>query len=212
MEPTTRHGIHDRAFDDLVAEAASFHGHACPGTVLGVRMTLAGLREVSISEPRAAGKSLVVIVEIDRCATDAIEALTGVSLGKRTLKLANFGKMAATFVNVTAGISVRVAARESARALALQMASGISDPRRAQMLAYRDMAERELLSIEPVVVHEPWLTRRRTRVACAACGEGVNYQREVQVAGRPLCRGCAGARYYRRYEPRHIASAEVLRC
>ena len=204
-------GIHDRAFDDLMAEAASFHGHVCPGMVLGVRMVRAGLREVGISEPRAAGKSLVVIVEIDRCATDAIEALTGVSLGKRTLKHADFGKMAATFVNVSTGVSVRVAARESARALALELVSGISDPRRAQTIAYRDMAEADLLRIERVIVDEPWLGRRRTRVACAGCGEGVNYQRVVEVAGRPLCRACAGERYYRRYEPRHIASAEVLR-
>lgn len=78
--------IYERAFDELLAEAVSFHGHACPGQVLGVRMTQAGCREVGVPHPRAAGKSFLVIVEIDRCATDAIEALTGVSLGKRTLK------------------------------------------------------------------------------------------------------------------------------
>jgi formylmethanofuran dehydrogenase subunit E len=211
MEPTKQQGIHERPFDDLVAEAAGFHGHVCPGTVLGVRMVLAGLREVEIREPRAAGKSLVVIVEIDRCATDAIEALAGVSLGKRTLKHADFGKMAATFVNVATGTSVRVAARESARALALQQAPAAGDPRGAQMIAYRGMAEADLLSIEPVVVDERLLGRRRTRVACATCGEGVNYQREVEIAGRPLCRGCAGERYYRRYEPRHRDFAEMLR-
>jgi formylmethanofuran dehydrogenase subunit E len=212
MEPRGgRGGFHARGFDDLVAEAASFHGHVCPGTVLGVRMTLAGLREVGVSAPRETGKSLVVVVEIDRCATDAIEALTGVSLGKRTLKHADFGKMAATFVDAGTGIGVRVAARESARALARELVPGVSDPRRAQTIAYRDMAEDDLLCIERVLVDARWLGRRRTRVTCAGCGEGVNYQREVGEAGRPLCRACAGERYYRRYEPRHIASAEVLR-
>jgi len=212
MEPKSGlAGIHDRTFDDLMSEAASFHGHVCPGIGLGVRMVRAGLREVGISEPRAAGKSLVVIVEIDRCATDAIEALTGVSLGKRTLKHADYGKMAATFVNVSTGVSVRVAARESARALARELVPEVGDPRRAQTIAYRDMAEDDLLGIEHVIVDAPWLGRRRTRVTCAGCGEGVNYQREVEEAGRPLCRACAGARYYRPYEPRHTASAEVLR-
>jgi formylmethanofuran dehydrogenase subunit E len=202
-------GIHERPFDDLIAEAARFHGHVCPGTVLGVRIKLAGLREVGVCAPRAAGKSLVVIVEIDRCATDAIEALTGASLGKRTLKHADFGKTAATFVNVTSGVSTRVAARDSARALARQRVPAVMDPRQAQMVAYRDMPEGDLLTLERVVVDAAWLTRRRVRVPCAACGEHVNYEREVQVGGRTLCRGCAGERYYRRYEPRHIAPAEV---
>ena len=206
----TAHGIHARAIDDLVAEAASFHGHVCPGTVLGVRMVLAGCREVGVSEPRSADKSLVVIVEIDRCATDAIEALTGVSLGKRTLKHADFGKTAATFVNVRTNASVRVAARESARARARALAPHIEDSRRAQAVAYRGMPEGDLLTIEPVVVDASWLARRRVRVACAACGEGVNYEREVPVDGRPHCRACAGEPYYAPYEPRHMESAEVL--
>jgi hypothetical protein len=85
--------IHERSFEDLLAEAVSFHGHLCPGHVLGVRMTLAGCREAGVADPRAAGKSLVIVVEIDRCATDAIQALTG----------------------------VRVAARETARALAARL-------------------------------------------------------------------------------------------
>ena len=107
--------IHERSFDDLLAEAVTFHGHLCPGQVLGVRMTQAGCRDAGIPDPRAAGKTLVVIVEIDRCATDAIQALTGVSLGKRTLKHLDFGKTAATFINRDSGAGVRVAARETAR-------------------------------------------------------------------------------------------------
>jgi formylmethanofuran dehydrogenase subunit E len=78
--------LRERSFDDLLAEAVRFHGHLCPGQVLGVRMALAGCRAVGLEEPRRAGKGLVVFVEIDRCATDAIQVLTGVSLGKRTLK------------------------------------------------------------------------------------------------------------------------------
>ena len=146
--------IHERSFEDLLAEAVSFHGHLCPGQVLGVRMTQAGCREVAVPDPRAAGKTLVVIVEIDRCATDAIQALTGVSLGKRTLKHVDFGKMAATFVNRHSGAT-----------------------------------------IEPVVVPSAWLDRRRVRVICHGCGEGVNYEREVRIGGRVLCRACAGPRY-----------------
>ena len=82
--------IFERDFDDLRDVAVRFHGHLCPGQVLGVRMALAGCREAGLTDPRAAGKALVVIVEIDRCATDAIQALTGVSLGKRTLRHLDF--------------------------------------------------------------------------------------------------------------------------
>jgi formylmethanofuran dehydrogenase subunit E len=189
-------GLSRRPFDDLLAEAIRFHGHLCPGQVLGVRMTLAGCREVGLDAPRGAGKALVVFVEIDRCATDAIQALTGVSLGKRTLKHLDFGKLAATFVDVPRGVAVRVAARDDARERAARMFPGEADPRRVQMAAYRVMEEADLLSVEPVAIAPGWLDRRRVRVACAACGESVNYQREVVVEGSALCRACAGEGYY----------------
>jgi formylmethanofuran dehydrogenase subunit E len=163
-------------------------------------MTQAGCRAVDVDEPRRAGKSLLVFAEIDRCATDAIQALTGVSLGKRTLKHVDFGKMAATFVSLATGLSARVAARDDARARAAHYAPDEPDPRRAQAAAYRVMPEAELLRIEPVVVRPEWLDRRRVRVSCQACGEGVNYQREVTVRGRVLCRACAGDPYYVRPE------------
>jgi formylmethanofuran dehydrogenase subunit E len=189
--------IHRRAVDALLPEAVAFHGHRCPGLVLGVRMAMAGCREVGVDEPRRAGKALVVLVEIDRCATDAIEALTGVSLGKRTLKHLDYGKMAATFVNVPTGAAVRVAARDDARTLAAVLVPDAADSRRAQTLAYASMDESSLLALEPVSVEPGWLDRRRVRVRCETCGEGINYGREVRVGARVRCRPCAGERYYR---------------
>jgi formylmethanofuran dehydrogenase subunit E len=194
-----------RPFDDLLVEAVRFHGHLCPGQVLGVRMVRAGCRALGIGEPRRAGKRLVVLVEIDRCATDAIQALTGVSLGKRTLKHLDYGKMAATFADVVTGEAVRVVARDDARERAAAWAPGEPDPRRAQTAAYRVMPEDVLLRLvpedvllrlEPVVVYAGWLDRRRVRVACEGCGEGVNYERGVRVGGRLLCRPCSGDSYY----------------
>ena len=198
--------IWERPIDDLLAEAVSFHGHLCPGQVLGVRMAVAGCRETGFAHPRAAGKHLVVFVEIDRCATDAIEALTGVSLGKRTLKHLDWGKAAATFVDARTGRGVRVAARDDARALAPLLVPGEPDARRAQIAAYRVMPERSLFLIESVVIAPGWLDRPRVRVRCAECREGVNYGREIVVGGRGLCRGCAGERYYG-YDRGHIALA-----
>jgi len=192
-------GLIGRSFDSLLQEAVRFHGHECPGQVLGVRMVVAGCRAVGLEEPRGAGKDFVVFVEIDRCATDAIQALTGVSLGKRTLKYVDYGKMAATFVNMRNGEAVRVVARESARTRAWEWAPTAMSDREAQIVAYRCMPEPELLSLEPVRINPGWLDRRRVRVHCAACGEGINYQREVIIDGRPLCRACDGGSYYASY-------------
>lgn len=185
-----------RAFDDLLEEAVGFHGHLCPGQVLGVRIVLAGCGELGITHPNTMGKGLVVFAEIDRCATDAIQALTGVSIGKRTLKHMDYGKMAATFVDMEHERAVRVVARDDARARAAEWAPPNLDQREIQIEAYRVMPADVLLSIASVRILPGWLDRRRVRKPCAACGEGINYEREVVVNGHPLCRACAGDSYY----------------
>ncbi len=80
-----------RSLGDLLEESGALHGHLCPGQVLGVRMATLGCRQVGIEEP-AASRNLIVYVEIDRCAADAIQAVTGCKLGKRTLKYRDYGK------------------------------------------------------------------------------------------------------------------------
>src|SRR5208283_3358679 len=103
-------------FDSLLRESANTHGHLCPGQVLGVRMSMFGLDKIGLTDPRGKDrKSLIVFVEMDRCATDAIQSVTGCSLGHRTMKFMDYGKMAASFINIKTGISVRVIAREDAR-------------------------------------------------------------------------------------------------
>lgn len=199
-----------RPFDELLTEAVAFHGHLCPGQVLGVRMAVAGCRALQIDEPKAMGKGLVIFVEIDRCATDAIQAVTGCSLGKRTLKHMDYGKMAATFVRVATGEAVRVVARDDARERASAYASGVADPRKAQAEAYRVMPEAELLSLTPVVIRPGWLDRNRVRVFCQLCGEGVNYGLEVVTDGLTLCRSCfAGGYYAPRTDSRAATTADV---
>lgn len=195
-----------RSFDTLLQEAVAFHGHLCPGQVLGVRMALAGCGAVGIEEPKSLHKGLVVFVEIDRCASDAIQAVTGCSLGKRTLKHLDYGKMAATFVNVATGSAVRVVARDDARERAGAYAPGVKDPRTAQIVAYRVMPEAELLRQEPVVIQPGWLDRPRVRIACQVCGEGVNYGREMISDGLTLCRACFSGAYY---VPRNGAASPI---
>src|SRR3990167_8841589 len=96
-------------FEILLQESVQTHGHLCPGQVLGVRMSLLGLREIGICDPKGKDrKSIIVFVEMDRCATDAVQSITGCSLGRRTMKFVDYGKMATTFLNLKTGNAIRV--------------------------------------------------------------------------------------------------------
>src|SRR5574337_2022962 len=107
-----------KSLDEYLREAEVAHGHLCAGQVLGVRMAMLGLERLGIDDPaRKDRRRLVTFVEIDRCATDAVAVVTGCRLGKRALKFRDWGKVAATFVDVTTGRGFRVAARESAKGL-----------------------------------------------------------------------------------------------
>jgi formylmethanofuran dehydrogenase subunit E len=186
--------------NELLKEAEHAHGHLCAGQVLGVRMAMLGLEKLGLDDPKGAHrKRIVTFVEIDRCATDAIGVVTGCRLGKRALKFRDWGKMAATFVDVQTGSAVRIAARESSKQRAREMHPEIENKNQQQMLAYREMAERELFDVQWVSVNllpEDMPGFKAERIVCGECGEGINFHREVRREGRILCRGCAGERYY----------------
>src|SRR5580698_1659256 len=127
--------------DELLEEAKVAHGHLCAGQVLGVRLALLGCNRLGIEQPRGRDrKRLVTFVEIDRCATDAIGVVTGCRLGKRALKFRDWGKMAATFVDVSTGQAVRIAARESSKERARELYPEIENKNQQQMRAYREMS------------------------------------------------------------------------
>src|ERR1041384_3730368 len=124
------------SFDEYLREAEVAHGHLCAGQVLGVRMAILGLKKLGIDDPRGKDrKRLVTFVEIDRCATDAIGVVTGCRLGKGGLKFRDFGKMAATFVDVSSGRAFRVAAKESSKARAKELFPDIENKNQQQMRA-----------------------------------------------------------------------------
>ncbi len=190
-----------KTLDQYLEDAAKAHGHLCAGQVLGVRMGMYGLRLLGIDDPQGADrKRTVTFVEIDRCATDAVGLVTNCRLGKRALKFRDWGKMAATFIDVQSGKAVRIAALESSKARAKTMHPEIENKNQQQMLAYREMSDEELFSKEWVEVDLPeqeFPGYKGDRVVCAECAEGIAFKREVQKDGRTLCRGCAGERYYK---------------
>jgi formylmethanofuran dehydrogenase subunit E len=191
-----------QSFDALLREAEIAHGHLCAGQILGVRMAMLGCYRLDIDEPKGADrKRLVTFVEIDRCATDAIATVTGCRLGKRALKFRDWGKMAATFVDLQTGRAIRIAAQESSKQRARELYPQIEQKNQQQMVAYREMPDADLFS-------EQWVTvpidarempgYKSARITCAVCGEGINYDREVVRDGQILCQGCAAPelRYY----------------
>jgi formylmethanofuran dehydrogenase subunit E len=188
------------SLDEYLREAEKAHGHLCAGQVLGVRLAMLGLEKLGIEDPRGKDrKRLVTFVEIDRCATDAIAVVTGCRLGKRALKFRDWGKMAATFVDVSTGKAIRIAAKESSKALARTMHPEIESKNQQQMLAYREMPEDDLFTKQWVRVELPaeeFPGYKGERIVCAECGEGINFRREVLRDGRVLCRACSGKRYY----------------
>ena len=184
--------------------AAVAHGHLCAGQVLGVRLAMLGLRELGIDDPVAERKRVVTYVEIDRCVTDAVALVANCRLGKRALKFRDWGKMAATFVDlgikdVSTGKAIRIAAKESSKALARSMHPEIESKNQQQMLAYREMPEDDLFTKQWVKVELPaeeFPGYKAERIVCAECGEGINFRREIVHNGRVLCHACAGERYY----------------
>ena len=163
------------SFEQLLAESTRIHGHICAGQVIGVRMSMAALQRIGIQEPKGADrKKLYVLVEIDRCATDAIQSVTGCSLGKRSLRWLDFGVMAATFVNLESNRAVRVIAREEARALSESYCPEIMDKYQRQLEAYKVMPLDELFVFQEVRVQlkdcdMPGRPLRRAQ--CGQCGE-----------------------------------------
>ncbi|MGH9970797.1 MAG: FmdE family protein [Pyrinomonadaceae bacterium] len=189
--------------DQLLKDCEALHGHMCAGQLLGARMAQLGCRLIGIDDPRGADrKKLIVWVEIDRCMADAVSAVTGVRLGKRSLKYFDYGKVAATFFNTETKNAVRIVALESSRGLADERYPEIENKSSRQFKAYREATDDELFKTEQVGVDYSELDapgRPRSRVICSVCDEGINDGREVRTAtGMILCRPCSTGGYYRR--------------
>jgi formylmethanofuran dehydrogenase subunit E len=187
-----------KTLDEYLQLAAVAHGHLCAGQVLGVRLAMLGLRELGITDPIAERKRIVTYVEIDRCMTDAIALVANCRLGKRALKFRDWGKVAATFVDLPTGRAIRIAAKESSKQIARDMFPDM--PKDAgQQKAYAELSEDVLFEKKWVKVEvkpEDLPGYKGPRVVCADCGEGINFGREVLQGGRTLCRACAGETYY----------------
>lgn len=189
----------DQAVAEACGRSAAFHERLCPRQVLGVRMGIAGARALGLDVPRE-DKRLLVFVETDGCFVDGVTAATGASVGHRTLRLADYGRVAITAIDTTTGAAVRVAPREGVREGALGYAPDQPNRYQAQIHGYGAMPEQELLCVTPVVLTfdlPALLGRHGLRATCARCAEEILNQRERETEAGALCPACADGAYYR---------------
>lgn len=189
-------------FESLLDGSSREHGHLCAGQVIGVRMAMLGLKLVGLGNTRTGPdvKKLIVYVEIDRCATDAIGYVTGAKLGRRSLKFKDYGIMAATFVNTEIGRAFRIISTERSRERVKTYAPDIMDVRLAQLEAYKRMPLDELFDVEEVRVDIPatdYPGPTRSKAVCSTCGAVIRDGRECRSENVVLCHYCAGDTYYK---------------
>lgn len=189
------------SFESLLEESAKTHGHLCPGQVVGVRMAMLGCRLINLDNPKSIEqiKKLLVYVEMDRCTADAVAYVTGVKLGRRSLKFMDYGIMAATFINLTTDKSFRIISTEESRDLSDVYAPEMDGKSQRQLLAYKRMPDSVLFRVQKVYVNIskfdlPGPTKQK--ITCSQCGQVIRDGREIEKESLTLCKPCSGNGYF----------------
>ncbi len=183
----------------LLDQLSALHPRLCPRQVLGVRIGLYAGELLDLEVPRTRDKRLLVVVETDGCFADGVSVATGCWVGRRTLRVVDFGKTAAVFVDTDSGRAVRVRPHPAARQRAMQLLPDAPSPWHAYLEGYKRLPADALLLAEPVLLTTPVDTivgKPGVRVECTRCGEEIMNAREVRIGGKPMCASCAGGAYY----------------
>jgi formylmethanofuran dehydrogenase subunit E len=183
----------------LLIQSSSRHDHLCPRQILGVRMGLLAVNILELPVGENPNKRLLTILETDGCFADGVEVATGCSVGHRTLRVEDYGKVAATFVDTNTGQAIRIAPRLDVRERAVSFACDEARHYFAQMQAYQMMPDEEMFTVQEVLLTTPIeqiVSRPGVRVNCDICGEEIMNEREVFRNGLTLCRTCAEGGYY----------------
>ncbi|NJN18551.1 MAG: formylmethanofuran dehydrogenase [Oscillochloris sp.] len=204
VEFATRHAstlewVAPPQLSDLLTQSAALHKHLCPRQVLGARIGLYAAELLGLELPQT-GKRLLTLVETDGCFADGVSVASGCWMGRRTMRLIDYGKVAATFVDTQTGRAFRIWPNPAARSTAPDYAPTAASRWHAYLAAYQVMPAAALLLAQPVELAldvQAIISRPGLRVVCAQCGEEIINEREVVRQGIILCRACADAAYYR---------------
>lgn len=192
---------------ELLEQTAALHHHLCPRQVLGVQMGRLAGELLGLSLPQT-DKRLLTIVETDGCFADGVAVATNCWVGRRTLRVEDYGKAAAVFVDTHSGHAVRLFPRHDLRQTVLRYAPEADNKWEAMLLGYQRMMPAAMFEVESVELATPIamiISEAGRRVHCDRCGEEIINGREIKAEGKTLCRACAGAAYYRVLAPIEIA-------
>ncbi|MBZ0309283.1 MAG: formylmethanofuran dehydrogenase [Anaerolineae bacterium] len=196
--PLKQNTYHTSTFDELLRESAAQHRHLCPRQVIGVRMGMYAANLLQVPCPQQI-KRLFTFVETDGCFADGVAVATGCTLGHRTLRLIDFGKIAATFVDTMTEQAIRIYPALDSRQQAKALMPEARSRWHAQLAAYQIVPDERLFQIQHVSLSlsmKALISRPGVRVNCAVCGEEIINEREILCHGLTLCRACAGESYY----------------
>lgn len=184
----------------LLEKSSELHRHLCPRQVLGVRMGILGGACLGLEVPQPfESKRILTVVETDGCFADGVAVGANCWVGRRTLRVEDYGKVAATFIDTFTGDAVRIHPRPEARQLARALAPEAANRWQAQLIGYQRLADDALFACSPVALTlslDKLVSRAGYRVTCDRCGEEILNEREILREGQPLCRACAAPAYY----------------
>lgn len=184
--------------NDLLNQSSARHEHLCPRQVLGVRLGMLAAQKLKLELPQT-DKRVLTIVETDGCFADGVEVATGCSVGHRTLRVEDYGKVAATLVDTLTGQTIRIAPHSEARSAARQYAPTARNRWEAQLIGYQRMPIDELFTIEEVRLNTPIETivsHAGRKAVCTQCGEEIINGREIVSEGKVWCKACWVGAYY----------------
>ncbi|MDR0913446.1 MAG: FmdE family protein [Methanobrevibacter sp.] len=185
----------DKDFQEQLEKVAAFHGHICGGIVMGTKMSMIALDMLGF-ELNKRNKDLLVFVEIGRCATDAVQVVTGCTLGKGTLKLIDYGRFAATFYKISTGEAIRITDED----IKLQETGEIKKETKEELInRLVNTSNNNLFKIQKVKIHlkeEDLPGKREETIICPVCGEMVKDNKHIYQNGKAICKSCAIESYY----------------
>ena len=186
------------SLDHLLEQSSQLHCHLCLRQVLGVRMGMYAGEILNLDLPQS-DKRLYTILETDGCASDGVAVATNCWVGRRTMRVEDYGKVAATFVDTKTGEAIRLVPRSGVRCLARDFAPEAKNKWEAQLIGYQKMPSEMLFSVHHVQLLTPIeqiISRAGVKAICEMCGEEIMNEREVKRDDMTLCRSCAGEGYY----------------
>lgn len=157
-----------------------FHGHACPGLAIGVKACEAAVSRLGLAF--AADEEVVCVAENDACGVDAVQVLTGCSVGKGNLIFRNTGKMAFTFFCRSREAGVRLVFKKPINREGMDRAA-----MQQHILA---APVEELFDFKIPGYAPPEKARLFASIVCEQCGESCAEHCGRLHEGKKLCLDC----------------------